>query len=199
MINLFLNNFAALLGSMFLSLNAHDPKMFSYQNLHWIVASICFISTIFVVFGMKEVIIKKNLDADYKFEQSNLVEKPSLKIVFKTSYQALKQKPELLLGIIGALCQVLIGRIGTAVTSLAAQYSFQKQCLDQDPDSECMVDQLNSAKDYIAFLAIAKTALTVSDVLIFGIALSYFEPLKFLSFTCLCMILAGSVMTSQSC
>ena len=86
--------------------------------------------------------------------------------------------------------------IGNAVTSLAVQYSFQKSCEDRDSESECMVTQRNEAKNYIAQLAMAKTALTVSDVLVFGIALSYFEPLKFLSFTCLCMILAGSVMTS---
>ena len=59
-----------------------------------------------------------------------------------------------------------------------------------------MIDQMKEAKDYIAYLAIAKTALTVPCVLIFGVALSYYDPLKFLSLTCFCMILAGSVMTS---
>ena len=57
---------------------------------------------------------------------------------------------------------------------------------------------MTEAKDYIAYLAMLKTALSVTDVIIFGIALSYFEPLKFLSFTCFCMILAGIVMTNES-
>ena len=61
-----------------------------------------------------------------------------------------------------------------------------------------MVEQLTEAKDYIAHLAMAKTALSVSDVIIFGIALSYFEPLKFLSFTCLSVILSGSIMTYET-
>ena len=59
MINLFLNNFAAMIGSQFLSLNAHDPEVFSYQNLHWIIGSICLVTIFFVILGMKEVIVTK--------------------------------------------------------------------------------------------------------------------------------------------
>ena len=36
--------------------------------------------------------------------QENLVERPSLKIVFQKTYQAMKSEPELLLGMIGSLC-----------------------------------------------------------------------------------------------
>ena len=128
MINLFLKNFAFFLGSFFLSLNAHDPELFSYSNLHWMVASLCFLTIAFVVFGMKEVIVAKKDSDIYEKEQQNLVERPSLKMVIKSSCKALYQEPELLLGMVGSICQGLIGRIGMAVTSLAAQYSFQQNC-----------------------------------------------------------------------
>jgi Na+/melibiose symporter-like transporter len=85
MINLFLNNFAALVGSQFLSLNARNPELFSYQNLHWIVASVCFITTIIVIFGMKEVIVRKDSKEEDP-EQNNLVDRPNLKTIFQKSF-----------------------------------------------------------------------------------------------------------------
>ena len=57
MLNLFLKNFAFFLGSYFLALEAHDKVLFSYANLYWIVSGLCFVTTVFVVFGMKEVIV----------------------------------------------------------------------------------------------------------------------------------------------
>ena len=58
---------------------------------------------------MKEIIVKKDKKAaDENLLQSNLVEKPKLKIVLKKAFQALYKDNELLLGLIGNVSEGLV-------------------------------------------------------------------------------------------
>lgn len=102
------------------------------------------------------------------------------------------------MGIIGALMQVLIGIIGTSVTTLAVKYKFSKSCENQSEESDCMELATKNTEHYIANLQIAKTLITLPCIIGFGIALNFIDPFKFLAVTCFCMIIAGSVMTSQA-
>ena len=53
-----------------------------------------------------------------------MIEKPKLSVVICTAFRAITTEPKLVLGILGALVQVLIGMIGRVVTTLAVQYSY---------------------------------------------------------------------------
>ena len=100
------------------------------------------------------------------------------------------------IGIIGALMQVLIGIIGSSVTTLAVKYKYSKFCEDLSEDSDCMIAATKSTEQYIAKLQIAKTLITLPCIIFFGLMLNYMDAFKFLAITCFCMIMAGSVMTS---
>ena len=185
MVNLFINNLASLLASQMLKFHKEDT-VYTYKNLHYAIASVCLLTMIAVAFRMKEIVIQKS---------SPEVEKPKLKKVLGSALKAILKDGEIVLGMSGALIQVLIGMIGSSITTLAVLYNFKKICEDQSEESICVKQATENTQDYIADLQIKKTVITLPCMICFGILLNYVDAFKFLATTCFLMIAAGSVMT----
>ena len=202
MINLFINNLASLIGAQALKLNVSHKEVFSYSNLHFGVSAVCIATMVIVFIGMKEVINTKKSTFQADNDSDPALSNPKLKVIIMTSLRAVISDPELVLGMVGALMQVLIGMIGSSVTTLAVQYSKDQACnglINDDTGNwldDCNTNAENETKDYIADLKSLKLVITLPCLIIFGILLNYLNPFKFLWTTCLCMAISGYVMTS---